>query len=39
MGYALVVYRTGRVRDAVIAHVVTNGLLMLRMAASDVWID
>jgi exosortase E/protease (VPEID-CTERM system) len=39
MGYALVVYRTGRVRDAVIAHVVTNGLLMIWTAASGTWVD
>ena len=28
--YGLVVVRTGRVRDAVVAHAVTNGLLLLR---------
>jgi len=39
MGYAVAVYRTGRVRDAVIAHAVTNGLLIVRMAASGVWFD
>ena len=27
MAYAAVVYRTGRFRDAVLAHAVTNGLL------------
>ena len=29
MAYAMVVYRTGRLRDAVLAHAVTNGLLMI----------
>ena len=29
MAYALVVVRTGRVRDAVVAHAVTNGLLLV----------
>ena len=29
VAYALVVVRTGRVRDAVVAHAVTNGLLLI----------
>jgi CAAX prenyl protease-like protein len=29
MAYGLVVVRTGRVRDAVVAHAVTNGLLLV----------
>jgi exosortase E/protease (VPEID-CTERM system) len=37
MGYALVVYRTGRLRDAVVAHAVTNGLLLALMAATGNW--
>lgn len=37
MAYALVVVRTGRVRDAVIAHALTNGLLAVRMAMTGTW--
>jgi exosortase E/protease (VPEID-CTERM system) len=37
MGYALVVYRTGRLRDAVIAHAVTNALLLGLMAYTGNW--
>jgi exosortase E/protease (VPEID-CTERM system) len=39
MGYALAVYCTGRVREAVIAHAVTNALLIMRMATVGVWSD
>jgi CAAX prenyl protease-like protein len=37
VGYALVVVRTGRVRDAVFAHAVTNALLMGLMVATGDW--
>jgi exosortase E/protease (VPEID-CTERM system) len=34
MAYGLVVVRTGRVRDAVVAHALTNGLLLLTSGAA-----
>lgn len=37
MGYAGVVYRTGRLRDAVLAHAVTNGLLAVVGFAAGHW--
>lgn len=37
MAYGLVVVRTGRVRDAVVAHALTNGLLAVRMAVTGTW--
>jgi exosortase E/protease (VPEID-CTERM system) len=37
MAYAVVVYRTGRLRDAVIAHAVTNGLLVILGLTTGHW--
>jgi exosortase E/protease (VPEID-CTERM system) len=37
VGYALVVMRTGRLRDAVVAHAVTNGLLVALGLATGDW--
>jgi len=37
MAYAGVVYRTGRLRDAVLAHAVTNGLLAASGFATGYW--
>ena len=37
LAYGLLVVRTGRVRDAVIAHAITNVLLMVVMAVTGSW--
>ena len=37
MGYAAVVYRTGRLRDSIVAHAVTNGLLAAVGLSTGYW--